>query len=148
MFMRVIIQRVKEASCTVDGQITGKIGKGFVVLLGVKADDTEEGAKFLAEKVANMRLFESEGKEFDKSLIDINGEVLAISQFTLYADASKGRRPSFDEAAKSDVAEPLYKKFTELLRSYNIKVEEGIFGAMMDIQLLNYGPATIILDSK
>lgn len=146
--MRVIIQRVKEASCTVDGQITGKIGKGFVVLLGIKADDTEEGAKFLAEKVANMRIFESDNKEFDKSLIDINGEVLAISQFTLYADASKGRRPSFDEAAKSDIAEPLYKKFTEILRSYNIKVEEGIFGAMMDIQLLNYGPATIILDSK
>lgn len=146
--MRAVIQRVKKASCVVDGKITGQIGIGALILLGVKVGDTEKNAEYLVEKIANVRIFQEGDKEFDKSLLDIKGEVLVISQFTLYADAASGRRPDFIDAAKGNEAEPLYRKFIDLLKAKGLKVEEGIFGAMMDIELLNSGPVTIIIDSR
>ena len=147
--MRTVVQRVKEASVEVDGKVVGKIGNGILVLLGVGKDDTEEDMKWIADKVVNLRIFQDENGKMNLSLLDIGGELLVVSQFTLYGDARKGRRPSFTEAAPPEKGREFYKKFVEYLREkYNIKVETGEFGAMMDVHLVNWGPVTILLDSK
>jgi len=146
--MKAVIQRSEEASVTVDEKITGKISKGIVILIGVNQSDTEKDAEYLAEKIANLRLFESEEKEFNTSILENSKEALVISQFTLYANTKKGRRPDFAEAAKSDTAKPLYEHFCEELKNKGIKIEKGVFGAMMKVKLTNSGPVTIILESK
>ena len=147
--MRAVVQRVKEASVEVDGKVVGKIGNGILVLLGVGKDDTEEDMKWIADKVVNLRIFQDENGKMNLSLLDIGGEVLVVSQFTLYGDARKGRRPSFTEAAPPEKGREFYKKFVEYLKEkYNIKVETGEFGAMMDVHIVNWGPVTILLDSK
>jgi D-aminoacyl-tRNA deacylase len=146
--MRLVVQRSKEAKVTVDGEVTGSITKGFVLLVGVTHEDKEEDAAFLAEKVANLRVFEDESGKMNLSLLDEGGEILSVSQFTLYGDCRKGRRPNFMDAAKPDHALSIYETFNRLLREKGIKVETGVFGAMMDVQLTNDGPVTLILDSK
>lgn len=145
--MRLVIQRVNNASCKVDESITGKIDNGFMILVGFGLDDNKQIVEKLAEKVSKLRIFEDEDGKMNKSLFDVNGKVLSISQFTLYADCSKGNRPSFTNALSGDKAIELYKYFNECLRKLNIIVEEGIFGADMKINLLNDGPVTIILNS-
>lgn len=146
--MRVVIQRSKEAKVTVGERVTGSISKGFVVLVGVTHDDQEKDADFLAEKVANLRVFEDENGKMNLSLLDVGGEVLSVSQFTLYGDCRKGRRPNFMDAARPEQAVELYEIFNEKLRDKGIKVETGEFGAMMDVQLTNDGPVTLIVESK
>lgn len=146
--MRIVVQRSKEASVTVEEKIVGRINKGFVLLVGVTHDDKEEDAAFLAEKVANLRIFEDETGKMNLSILDKGGEILSVSQFTLYGDCRKGRRPNFMEAAKPVHAEKIYEAFNSYLREKGLKVETGIFGAMMDVQLINDGPVTLILDSK
>ncbi|MFT9597865.1 D-aminoacyl-tRNA deacylase [Mesobacillus sp.] len=146
--MRLVIQRSKEAKVTVDEEITGSIKKGFVILVGVTHDDTEKDAAFLAEKAANLRVFEDEAGKMNLSLLEVGGEILSVSQFTLYGDCRKGRRPNFMDAAKPDHAETVYEAFNTYLAEKGIKVEKGVFGAMMDVQLTNDGPVTLIIDSK
>lgn len=146
--MRLVIQRSKEAKVTVDEEITGSINKGFVILVGVTHDDTEKDAAFLAEKAANLRVFEDEAGKMNLSLLEVGGEILSVSQFTLYGDCRKGRRPNFMDAAKPDHAETVYEAFNTYLAEKGIKVEKGVFGAMMDVQLTNDGPVTLIIDSK
>ena len=146
--MRAVIQRVSEAKVEVDGDIIGKIGEGFLVLLGVRKDDSEEDVRYLADKVMGLRIIEDETGKMNLSIADVNGQILAVSQFTLYGDCRKGRRPSFDEAAPPEVAERLYNLFIEEIRKSGIKVEAGKFGALMDVHLVNSGPVTILLDSK
>ena len=146
--MRAVIQRVKEARVEVDGEVVGKIGQGLLVLLGVGKDDTEVDVRYIADKVSGLRIFEDETGKMNLCITDVKGEVLAVSQFTLYGDCRKGRRPSFDEAAPPDVAERLYNLFIEEIRKSGIKVETGNFGALMDVQLINSGPVTILLDSR
>ncbi len=146
--MRVVIQRSKEARVTVDGSVTGQITKGLVLLVGVTHDDTEKDAVFLADKIANLRIFEDADDKMNLSLLDVGGEILSVSQFTLYGDCRKGRRPSFIDAARPEQAEPLYETFNSLLRDKGIRVETGVFGAMMDVQLTNDGPVTLIVESK
>lgn len=144
--MRVVIQRVSRASVRVDGTTVGAIGRGFVVLAGFAPNDSESALAWMAEKVAGLRVFgDAEGK-MNLPLSDVGGGVLVISQFTLYGDASKGRRPSFVGAAPPDVAERLYGRFVELLRAQGLTVETGRFGAMMDVELVNDGPVTLILE--
>ena len=146
--MRLVVQRVKSASCTVDNQITGQITQGFMVLVGIGLDDNKEIVEKMANKFSKLRVFDDENQNLNLSLYDVGGDVLSISQFTLYADASKGNRPSFINAMKGNEAKELYEYFNECLRNLNLKVEEGIFGADMAIELINDGPVTIILDSK
>lgn len=146
--MRLVIQRSKEAKVTVDGEVTGSITKGFVILVGVTHDDTEKDAAFLAEKAANLRVFEDEAGKMNLSLLDVGGEILSVSQFTLYGDCRKGRRPNFMDAARPDHANSLYEAFNHFLKEKGLKVETGVFGAMMDVQLTNDGPVTLIVDSK
>jgi D-tyrosyl-tRNA(Tyr) deacylase len=146
--MRAVIQRVQEARVEVDGEVIGKIGQGFLVLLGVRKDDTEEDVRYLADKVTGLRIFEDEAGKMNLSISEVKGEILAVSQFTLYGDCRKGRRPSFDEAAPPDVAERLYELFVEGIRKSGIKVETGRFRALMDVYLINSGPVTILLDSR
>jgi D-aminoacyl-tRNA deacylase len=146
--MRVVVQRSKNAQVTVNGEITGQISKGLVLLVGVTHQDTEEDAAFLADKIANLRIFEDNAGKMNLSLIDVGGEILSVSQFTLYGDCRKGRRPNFMEAARPEQANPLYERFNGLLREKGIKVETGIFGAMMDVELVNDGPVTLIVESK
>jgi D-aminoacyl-tRNA deacylase len=146
--MRIVIQRSKEAKVTVDGEVTGSINKGFVILVGVTHEDTEKDAAFLAEKAANLRVFEDDAGKMNLSLLDVGGEILSVSQFTLYGDCRKGRRPNFMDAAKPDHAEAVYEAFNRFLSEKGIKVETGVFGAMMDVQLTNDGPVTLIIDSK
>lgn len=145
--MKAVIQRVKEASVTADGRVTGVIDKGFVVLLGITHEDSSADAEYLARKVANLRIFEDEGQKMNLSIKEINGSVLSISQFTLYGDTRKGRRPNFMAAAPPEKAEKLYDEFNVLLRQEEINVETGLFGAMMDVKLINDGPVTLIIDS-
>ena len=146
--MRVVLQRVAHASVKVDGEVIGKINQGFLLLVGITQSDTEEIVRKMAKKCAQLRVFEDENGKMNKGLADIHGEILSISQFTLYADCKKGRRPGFDKAARGDIAEPLYDRFNEEIRSYDIHVETGAFGADMKVELLNDGPVTIIFDSK
>ncbi|GGC92618.1 putative D-aminoacyl-tRNA deacylase-like protein [Thalassobacillus devorans] len=146
--MRAVIQRAKNASVTVEGKITGEIDSGLVVLLGVTHEDTEEDAKYLANKVTNLRIFEDEQEKMNLSLKDVEGKILSISQFTLYGDTRKGRRPNFMAAAKPDKAIELYEVFNILVVKEGVDVETGAFGEMMDVQLNNVGPVTLILDSK
>lgn len=145
--MRIVLQRVKEASVTIDGEVHGAINKGYMILVGFNNDDTHEIIDRLVEKVIHLRVFEDENQKMNRSLIDVEGSILSISQFTLYADCHKGNRPSFSYAGKPAIAEPLYIYFNEYLRKIGIHVEEGIFGADMKVDLLNDGPVTIILDS-
>lgn len=145
--MRIVLQRVTHASVKVDGVCTGSIEHGFLALVGIAQSDTLEIVKKLAKKCAELRVFEDELGKMNKGLTDIEGAILSISQFTLYADCKKGRRPGFEKAAKGEIANPMYEAFNEELRSYGIHVETGIFGADMKVELLNDGPVTIILDS-
>lgn len=145
--MRAVVQRVSEASVTVDGRTVGAIGRGFLVLLGVTHVDGEAEAVWLARKIAGLRIFEDEAGKFNRSLADEDGAVLVVSQFTLYGDARKGRRPSFTEAARPEHAEPLCDLFVDLLRAEGVAVETGIFGAMMAVHLVNDGPVTLLLDT-
>ena len=146
--MRVVIQRCKRARVTVEGKVTGEIGPGLMVLVGVTHEDTEKDAKFLADKVAGLRIFEDEDGKMNRSVTDAGGSVLSVSQFTLYGDARKGRRPSFIEAAGPEQAEGLYETFNALVRANGLEVQTGVFGADMDVELVNAGPVTILLDSR
>ncbi|SEJ23691.1 D-tyrosyl-tRNA(Tyr) deacylase [Bhargavaea ginsengi] len=146
--MRVVIQRSGEASVTVDGKVTGAIDSGYVLLVGITHTDTEDDVRYVANKVANLRLFEDADGKMNLSVLEIGGAVLSVSQFTLYADTSRGRRPGFSDAARPDQAEPLYERFNEELRNLGLQVETGIFGAMMDVSLVNDGPVTVIVESK
>lgn len=146
--MRIVLQRVKEARVTVDEQVTGAISHGLLLLVGFTEGDTEADCKYLAEKVVHLRIFEDEDGKMNRSLLDVHGSILSVSQFTLYGDCRKGRRPNFMEAAKPDLAEPLYVRFNDMLRGYQVQVETGIFGAMMQVSLTNDGPVTLILESK
>ncbi|MDF1506838.1 D-aminoacyl-tRNA deacylase [Robertmurraya sp. DFI.2.37] len=146
--MRIVVQRSKEAQVTVTGKVVGKINKGYVLLVGVTHEDSEDDAKYLAEKIAHLRVFEDDNMKMNLSLLDVGGEILSVSQFTLYGDCRKGRRPNFMEAAKPDHAEKIYDHFNRLLEEQGIHVETGQFGVMMDVQLTNDGPVTLILESK
>jgi D-aminoacyl-tRNA deacylase len=147
--MRAVIQRVTEATCKVEGNITGSIDKGLMILLGVAADDTDEDLQWLAQKIAGMRIFSDEAGLMNKSITDIGGRILLISQFTLFAQTKKGNRPSFIRAAKPDMAIPMYEQMIKTLAELtSTKIETGIFGADMKISLVNDGPVTIILDTK
>ncbi|HEX6595131.1 MAG TPA: D-aminoacyl-tRNA deacylase [Bacillota bacterium] len=146
--MRAVIQRARDARVTVDGQITGEIEHGFVVLLGVTHDDTIEDVDYLVRKIAHLRVFEDEQQKMNLSLKDVAGKVLSISQFTLYGDTRRGRRPSFAKAAPPKQANELYEMFNDRLRKEGVHVETGQFGAMMDVRLTNDGPVTFVIDSK
>ena len=146
--MRAILQRVSRASVTVDEQVVGQIGRGLLVLLGVGQNDSEVQVKTLADKVVHLRIFGDDEGKMNRSLLDVSGEVLVISQFTLYADTRRGRRPSFTEAAPPALAEPLVERFKYTLAGYGLPVASGIFGAYMTIDLRNEGPVTILLDSE
>ena len=146
--VKVIVQRVSNANCKVDGNITGQIENGYMLLVGFGLSDDKTIVEKMAEKVSKLRIFEDEQGKINKSIFDVNGKILSISQFTLYADCAKGNRPSFTNALGGDKAIELYKYFNECLRKLNLEVEEGIFGADMKISLLNDGPVTIILDSE
>lgn len=146
--MRVVLQRVKEASVTVDQEIIGQIKQGFLLLVGVTHEDTIDQVNWLADKIAGLRVFEDEEERMNRSLQDVDGQILSVSQFTLYGDVKKGRRPAFTEAAKPDLANELYEAFNERLRAQGLKVETGQFGAMMDIALVNDGPVTLILEKE
>lgn len=144
--MKLVIQRVKYAKVEVENEIVGKIGQGFLVLLGVGPEDTKETANYLVQKLIKLRVFEDENGKMNLALKDINGELLIVSQFTLYADCTSGNRPSFTNAAKPDKANELYEYFIEQCKKENVKVECGVFGADMEVELLNDGPVTIILE--
>lgn len=146
--MRVVVQRSKKARVTVGGEVTGEISSGLVLLVGVTHDDSESDAAFLADKIANLRIFEDAEGKMNLSLLDVGGEILSVSQFTLYGDCRKGRRPNFMDAARPEQANQLYESFNSLLRDKGISVETGRFGAMMDVELINDGPVTLIIDSK
>jgi len=146
--MRAVIQRVTSSSVEVCGEVVGRIGKGFTVLLGVREDDTPEDLKYMEEKIKGLRVFEDDQGKMNLSLDAVGGEILLISQFTLYGDARKGRRPSFTEAAKGEKAEALYEGLAEALRRSGLRVETGKFGAEMKVSIDNDGPVTILLDSR
>jgi len=146
--MRVVIQRAAKAEVRIDGEVVGKIGKGFLLLVGITDGDTLSDADYLAKKVAQMRIFEDAEGKMNLALHDVHGQVLSISQFTLYADCRHGNRPSFITAARPEVANPLYEYFNEQLRQYGLHVETGRFGADMKVDFINDGPVTILLDSK
>lgn len=146
--MRAVIQRARLASVLVKEEVVGQIDNGLVVLLGVTHEDTIEDAKYLANKIAHSRIFEDDHGKMNVSLKDIGGEILSVSQFTLYGDTRKGRRPNFMEAAAPDHALGMYEQFNNLLRNMDIHVETGEFGEMMDVQFTNVGPVTLIIDSK
>ena len=146
--MRAVVQRVASSRVTVDERVTGEVKKGLLVLLGVTHDDTSKDVDYMVDKVTNLRIFEDENDKMNLSLKDIGGEVMAVSQFTLYGDARKGRRPSFSDAARPDVANPLYEEFVEKLRAQGITVGTEEFGAHMMVELTNDGPVTILLESK
>ena len=146
--MRIVLQRVKEASVTIDGEIHGAIGKGYMILVGFNEEDNHEIIDRLVEKVIHLRVFEDENQKMNRSLLDVEGSILSISQFTLYADCRKGRRPSFINAAKPDISSPLYDYFNQAMQAQGIHVETGVFGANMKIDLCNDGPVTIVLDSE
>ena len=144
--MKLVIQRVKNAQVEVENKIVGKINQGFLVLLGVTHEDTKENADYLVKKLCNLRVFEDENQKMNLGLKQVNGELLIVSQFTLYADCTQGNRPSFIKAAKPDKANELYEYFCNECQKNRIKVEKGIFGADMKVKLINDGPVTIILE--
>ncbi|WP_110927056.1 D-aminoacyl-tRNA deacylase [Bacillus massiliglaciei] len=146
--MRVVLQRSKAAQVTVNGETVGAIDRGLVLLVGITHGDTEADAVYLADKVVNLRIYEDEQEKMNHSLLDVGGSILSVSQFTLYGDCRKGRRPNFMEAARPEEANVLYERFNEILRERGVQVETGVFGAMMDVQLTNDGPVTLILESK
>lgn len=146
--MRAVIQRVSQAKVVVDDNTVGQIGKGFMILLGVHEQDTQTDVDYLVGKISKLRVFEDDQQKMNRSIMDVGGEILSISQFTLFADTKKGNRPSFVQAAKPDTAIPLYEAFNEGLRQVGIPVETGIFGADMKCHLVNDGPVTIIIDSQ
>ena len=146
--MRAVIQRVKSSSVTVSGELIGKIGKGLLVLLGVSSSDKNDDAKYLADKIANLRIFEDEDHKLNRSLIDMGGEMLVVSQFTLLGDCKKGRRPSFIKAAPPELANEQYEQFVKHVRQKGITVKTGRFQAMMEVSLINDGPVTLIVESK
>lgn len=146
--MRAVVQRVTRGSVASEGVLCGKIGKGYVILLGVGHEDSEKDVDYLADKIAGLRIFPDAEDKMNLSLVDVGGEALVVSQFTLYADCRKGRRPSFTDSASPDMAEKLYEVFVEKLRSFGIKVETGVFQTHMDVEIINDGPVTIMLDSK
>ena len=146
--MRIVVQRSKNASVTVNEKVIGEIEKGLVLLVGVTHDDTIDDANYLADKIVNLRIFEDENGKMNLSLLDVGGSILSISQFTLYGDCRKGRRPNFMAAAKPEQALNLYQYFNQVLSEKNVEVETGEFGAEMDVALINDGPVTLILDSK
>jgi D-tyrosyl-tRNA(Tyr) deacylase len=143
-----VVQRVSEASVSVNGEAVGRIGPGLVVLLGVGQGDSETDGDHLADKVVNLRIFSDDAGQMNRSVLDTGGEILVVSQFTLYGDARKGRRPGFTEAASPEEAERLYQLFVLRLRQSGLRVETGVFRAMMDVALVNQGPVTILLDSR
>ena len=146
--VRAVIQRVKRASVTVDGEIVGEIGAGLMVLLGVKQEDTPAAAQYVAEKIANLRILADDEGRMERSALDQGAGILVVSQFTLYGDARKGRRPSYSQAARGEAAESLYEAVCTGLRTLGLTVATGRFGAMMDVELINDGPVTILLDSE
>ena len=147
--MRVVLQRVKEASVTVAGEVISKIGQGFLILLGIEADDTQDDINWLSGKTVRLRVFGDENDAMNNSIIDVDGDIIVVSQFTLHASIKKGNRPSFLKAARPDVAIPLYKAFVlQLEKDLQKKIHTGEFGAMMDVALINDGPVTILIDSK
>ncbi|MEE3487174.1 MAG: D-aminoacyl-tRNA deacylase [Bulleidia sp.] len=146
--MKVVVQRVSEASVTIDGDVHGKIGRGYLLLVGISDEDDEAVVRKMADKIIHLRIFEDENGKMNLSLGQVEGAVLSISQFTLFADAKKGNRPSFSNAGKPDHAKPLYLYFNAYMRDQGVQVEEGIFGADMKVRLLNDGPVTILLDSR
>ncbi|USK58925.1 D-aminoacyl-tRNA deacylase [Peribacillus asahii] len=146
--MRVVLQRSKAAKVVVAGETIGEIESGLVLLVGVTHGDTAEDAAYLAEKIVNLRIFEDENEKMNHSVLDVGGSILSVSQFTLYGDCRKGRRPNFMDAARPEEAEVLYEQFNEELRKRGVHTETGQFGAMMDVQFTNDGPVTLILESK
>ena len=144
--MKALIQRVKKASVTINSELYSEIGFGMLVFLGVEKEDTEENALKLSEKLVNLRIFEDENEKMNKSLKDVNGEMLVVSQFTLCGDCKKGTRPSFDKSAPPEIAENLYLKFIEYIKSQNIKTQTGKFRTMMDVELINDGPVTFLVE--
>ena len=145
--MRAVVQRVREASVTVDEKTVGAIGAGLMILIGVTHDDGESDARYLAQKIATLRIFEDAAGKFNLSALDVGAAALVVSQFTLYADARRGRRPAFIDAARPEVAEPLIGRLVDLLREQGLRVETGVFQARMLVKIFNDGPVTIILDS-
>jgi len=144
--MRVVLQRVQHGRVTVSGRTVAEIGPGLVILLGIGPDDAEEHAKYLAEKIANLRIFEDQGGKMNQSLLDVGGEAIVVSQFTLYADTRKGRRPSFTDAAPTEIAHPLVERFVELLNNKGVATQSGEFGAHMLVEIANDGPVTIWME--
>ena len=144
--MRLVLQRVSLGSVSVDGRQLARIGTGVVILLGVGPGDGEEQARYLVEKVANLRIFEDDAGKLNRSLLDVGGQAIVVSQFTLYADTRKGRRPSFTDAALPDVARPLVERFVTLLREQGVPTQTGEFGAHMQVEILNDGPVTIVME--
>lgn len=146
--MRAVVQRVTSSSVSVDGKVIGSIGSGFNVLIGIAKDDTLDDLNYIKDKIVNLRVFQDENDKMNLSLLDVQGEILAISQFTLYGDCRKGRRPNFMEALGGEEAVKLYDEFVKMLKSTGLKVETGEFGADMKVEIHNDGPVTILLDSK
>ena len=146
--MRGVVQRVSRASVTVDGRVTGSIEKGLMVLLGIEDSDGEQDLAYMCDKLMNLRIFEDENEKMNLSVTDVGGSLLIISQFTLYGDARKGRRPSFIQAARAEHAVPMYESLVKMCRDKGMRTETGEFGAHMDVELCNDGPVTILLDSK
>src|ERR1035441_3160247 len=146
--MRAVVQRVSRASVKVNGEFTGKIAEGLLVLLGVAQEDAESDADYLAAKIASLRIFEDEEGKMNRSVVDIGGAVLAVSQFTLFGDVRRGKRPSFDAAARPDRAQALYEYFVARIRALGLRCETGRFQQTMEVELINHGPVTILLDSK
>ncbi|USG64087.1 D-aminoacyl-tRNA deacylase [Brevibacillus ruminantium] len=145
--MRVVVQRAREASVTVAGEVVGEIDHGLVLLVGMTHEDTEKNVEFAAEKIANLRIFEDSEEKMNLSVLDTGGQILSVSQFTLYGDCRKGRRPNFMAAARPEHAEPLYELFNAKLREKGLRVETGRFGASMEVRLLNDGPVTLIVET-
>ncbi len=146
--MRAVVQRVTEARVEVDGQVTGAIGPGLLVLLGIARSDTRADAQYLADKILGLRIFADEAGKMNLDVVEAGGSVLIVSQFTLYGDVRKGRRPGFDRAAEPEMAQRLYEYYVEIVRSRNVPVQSGVFQARMSVQLINDGPVTILLDSE
>ncbi len=146
--MRALVQRVRRSTVSVDGQVVGAIGAGLMILLGIRQGDTAEEARWLAPKIANLRIFPDDEGKLNRSVLDVGGEALVVSQFTLYADCRKGRRPSFTTAARPEIADPLFERFVELLRAEGLRVETGIFQTEMLVEIHNDGPVTVIVEKE